>query len=306
MTPSIRKSLLLILLFNSTSLMASCIGLITVGGGHFWAEVKKGALRAGNELDIRIYHRAPIDESNVSGQKKIIQEAIQKGCKGLVIAPSSQAINKITTQLKQQKIPIVYIDRDYGGDRLSIISTNNYLAGEFAGKEMIKALKGKGKVALFRLSKDVLSTTKRENGFIKVATEGGLEIVIDQYIGVRVGDAREKSLKTLKEMNDIDGIFTPNESTTLGVSINLQNLSISKRIIHIGFDSHKRIIDAVNNNHMSGFVVQNPFQMGYQGVHNVYKAMSGNKIDHEIDTKVVFVNKENLNTSAIKEMLGFK
>jgi ribose transport system substrate-binding protein len=286
--------------------MSSCIAVMTVGGGHFWNEVKKGALQAGKEIDVNIYHRAPIDEANVNGQKKAIRSAIQRGCNGFVIAPNTQEINKIATQFKKQNIPTVYIDRDYGGDRLSIISTNNYLAGKFAGEEMVKALKGKGKVAIFRLSKEIVSTTAREEGFIKAVTIGGLEVVFEKYVGTRVGNAREHSLKILKKMNNIDGIFTPNETTTLGVLINLENLNKYNKIIHIGFDSHKRMIDSLKENNLYGFIVQNPFQMGYQGVHNVYKAMKGHKIDNTIDTKVIFINNDNINNPTIKKMLGLK
>lgn len=304
----IRISFLFILILSSsTYLMASCIAVVTVGGGEFWSEVKKGALTAGKELNTKIYYRSPIDATNTNGQKQIIKKAIQKGCKGFVIAPSSKEINKLTTQLKKQNIPTIYIDRDYGGDRVSVISTNNYLAGELAGTQMIKALKDKkGKVALFRLSNKVVSTSDREQGFLDITKKAGLEIVIDQSIGDRIKNTRKNSFETIKKMSNINGIFTPNETTTLGVLINLQNLNKQSNIVHIGFDSHEIFIKALKKNTMDGFIIQNPFQMGYQGVHNIYKVMQGEEIDSKIDMDVIFVNKKNINTEMIKKMLNLK
>ena len=298
--------LLVSILSYSTVSIASCIGFVTVSGGVFWSEVDKGALKAAKELGIKIYMRSPIDEANINGQKNIIEAAISFGCKGFVIAPNSKQVNEISSQLKTQNIPTVYIDRDYGGDRLSIISTNNYLAGAAAGREMVKALNGKGRVAVFRLSKKVVSTTLREKGFIDQVTKEGLEVVVDQYIGARVGKARENSLEILQSMDDIDGIFTPNETTTLGVLINRQKLNNVNKVVHIGFDSHKRMIDALETNFIDGFIVQNPYQMGYKSVHNVYKAMKGQMIESIIDTGVVFVNKNNINTKKIKEILNIQ
>ena len=66
------------------------------------------------------------------------------------------------------------------------------------------------------------------------------------------------------------------------------------------------MINALKIDNIDGFIVQNPFQMGYQGVHAIYKAMKGNEIENNIDTKVVFVNKKNITDANIKTMLGLK
>ena len=284
---------------------AECIGVVTAGGGQgFWGDVIKGANQAGKELGIEIHARGAVDEANVEGQRYIIESMIKSGCKGLVLAPNSEDRKKDAAQLKAKGIPTVFIDRDIGGDRISIIKTENFSAGEKAGIEMAKALDGKGKIALLRFNEDVASTTARENGFIKGATNGGLEIVVDQYIGTMVGEARSEAYRILKRLKKIDGIFTPNESTTLGVIKALERLNKAGEVVHIGFDAHKIMIESLNSHHIYGFIVQHPFQMGYQGVHTVYGAMHGKDVKQEVDTDVVFISRENINHKAIRKMLG--
>jgi ribose transport system substrate-binding protein len=302
------KTLILLVLIHANTSMAACIGVVTfsASASHFWAEVNKGAIAAGKELDIPLYIRGPIDENNVQGQKAIIKAAIAHGCKGFVIAPSSIEINEVTLDLAKKNIPSVYIDRDYGGNRLSIISTNNYAAGVAAGREMLKALKGKSRVALMRTAEETISTGHREQGFVDIITRGGAKIVIDEYVGARNGDARKKAFEILKGMHDIDGIFTPSETATLGVLLNRQQLMYKKNIIHIGFDTHEKMIDALGTGYLYGFIIQNPFQMGYQGVQNIYEAMMGVEIMDEIDTEIIFVNQENIGSSAIKRALNIK
>ncbi len=132
------------------------------------------------------------------------------------MAPNSEARKKDVKNLKVRGIPTVYIDRDIGGDRIGVIKTDNRIAGEIAAKEMVKALKGMGTVAVLRMSKDVRSTTLREEGFIKVAKKAGLEVISDFYLGSSVGSARSQTkeilLKLLK-IKGMAGLFTPNEST---------------------------------------------------------------------------------------------
>ena len=286
---------------------AECIGVVTAGGGQgFWGDVIKGANQAGKELGIEIHARGAVDEANVEGQRYIIESMIKSGCKGLVLAPNSEDRKKDAAQLKAKGIPTVFIDRDIGGDRISIIKTENFSAGEKAGIEMAKALGGKGKIAILRFNEDVASTTARENGFIKGASSGGLEIVVDQYIGTMVGEARSEAYRILKISKRIDGIFTPNESTSLGVIKALERLNKAGKVVHIGFDAHKIMIESLNSQHIYGFIVQRPFQMGYQGVHTVYRAMHGKDVKQEVNTGVVFINRKNINHAKIRKMLGLR
>ena len=299
---------IVVLVFNiPPSVAAECIGVVTAGGGQdYWRAVIKGANQAGKELDIKIYARGAVDEINVQGQRSIIESAMKLGCGGLVLAPNSKERKKKVAQLKAQGIPTVFIDRDIGGDRISVIKTDNFFAGEKAGIEMAKALCGEGKIALLRVNENVEPTTSRENGFIKGATSEGLEIVVDQYIGTRVGEARTKAYQILKGLQNIDGIFTPNEATSIGVIKVLERLKKSGKVVHIGFDAPKIMIDALKSHHIYGFIVQHPFQMGYLGVYTVHSAMHVKVVKQKINTDAVFVNRENINHTEIRKMLGLQ
>ncbi len=253
-----------------------------------------GAQSAGKELGISIYVRGALSEMNTEGQIKAIHWVLKNGCRGLLLAPNSTAQLFKVADIKTQGIPTVYIDRDMGGERISVIKTNNYEAGKLAGKEMVNVLKGKGGVAVFRLNKFVASTTARENGFIHAATEGGLNVVVDEYVGATVGDARDQVHLLMIRISQFDGIFTPNKSTTMGTILALENLDLAGKFIHIGFDSSDLMIEALETSRIYGFIVQRPYQMGYQGVHTLYDAMQGKPIRKNIETPVTFVNIRNV------------
>ncbi len=290
---------------STIAIAKDCIGVIPAGSGHaFWNAVEAGAQQAGKELGIAIYYRGPNDESNTEGQRLIINRVVEQGCKGLVLAPNVPERAEDVAALKAKGIPTVYIDRDTGGaDVLSVIATNNYEAGKLAGREMVKRLQGKGTVALLRLRKGVASTEAREQGFLEEVTQAGLRIVLDDYLGTQVGEARLTAAQLLQDrIETLDGVFTPNESTTLGTLRALQKLKKAGQVTHIGFDSSELLIKALASGQVFGLVVQQPFEMGYQGVYTVHHKSVQDPSDH-LDIEVVFAKKTNMTDPKIHQLL---
>ncbi len=282
-----------------------CIGVVTTGGGHsFWQHVAKGAKQAAKKIGIKLFVRGVVDEGNLTGQRAIIQTMLRWGCKGIVLAPNAPERKEDVLTLKHRGIPTVYIDRDVGGARIAVIKTQNFLAGQIAGTKMAKVLKGKGQVAVLRMSKDVISTHLREEGFIKGALEGGLEVINNLYVGNSIGSVRDKIPKILTENLSLVGIFTPNESTSLGLITALEQLKLTSKYVHIGFDAHDIMIKSIQASHMHALVLQRPFQMGFQGVMTVYRAMQGKKYEENVDIGVIFVTQQNISDPEIQKLLS--
>jgi ribose transport system substrate-binding protein len=179
---------------------------------------------------------------------------VDQGCNGFVLTPNSVEVVSRIGAMAGAGTPTVYIDRDMGGERLSVVMTDNHAAGMQAGREMAKILGGSGKIGLLRMDKNVSSTTAREDGFREAAEQAGLEIVMDEYIGSSVGNAR-KNAETLLSDADVDGVFTPNESTTVGTALTLKALGKNGRIHHVGFDFTPALKDAILRDDLAGVMV---------------------------------------------------
>ncbi|MBI3143915.1 MAG: substrate-binding domain-containing protein, partial [Pseudogulbenkiania sp.] len=284
-----------------------CIEVVSAGGGYaFWQAVGEGANQAGKELGIDIYFRGPSKEEDRDAQETIANMMWDLHCQALVIAPNAPERARLVDQLNAKGIPTVYIDRDTGGaDVAAVVATNNFAAGQLAGKEMAKALAGKGRVVLLREKEDVVSTEDRARGFIESATRTGLKVVRDAYIGTSAGDARVQAEKVLTALRGkIDGVFTPNESTTLGAVIQLKKMGLAGKVVHIGFDTNQLLISAVRLGDLHGLVVQRPREMGYRGVYLAHRKTLGQVIEtRNIDTGVVFVTKTNMDQPEIAKEL---
>jgi len=310
MVRGLRRLMVLCLIsFSSHSLSQDCIGVVPAGSVHdFWMSVKAGSEKAAQELGLAIYFRGPKDESDIDAQRMIIDQVVKNRCIGLLLAPNSADRADDVARLKQLNIPTVYIDRDAGvSDVISVIATDNYHAGFLAGKKMAKKLGNQGKVALLRMEKGVVSTDDREQGFEDGATSSGLMIVEDSYLGLKIGDARKNAKEILAgKIQQLDGIFTPNESTTVAVLIALGSLKTPTDLVHIGFDSNKILVEALSDGRIYGLVIQQPYEMGYRGVYALYQTFLGNPFPKNIPTDSIFATQANMDQPKVRKALLMK
>ncbi|MCE0495217.1 substrate-binding domain-containing protein [Vibrio salinus] len=284
---------LLTLLFTSVPVRAErCVILVLSGSTSraFWSEIVDGAVKAGDELGYMIYARGTVNDNDDSTQIKIAQNFLSAyHCEGIVIAPSNSNVNRYVSRLKKQGIPAIYIDRDTGGERAAVIKTDNYSAGKLAAQKLSDVLGKKGNVVLFRLQKGVVSTDARESGFIEEAQRIGLTIVASPYIGTIVGSAKRNATSALHKAENIDGIFTPNDTTTIGTMIALRSSEKHKNVVHLGFDKAPFIVDGLKKGALTGYITQSPYQMGYQSIYAINKVLRGESISDEITTPVNYV-----------------
>lgn len=304
-TQMVRGLLLALLSVQAAGLRAQdCIGVVTSGGGaSFWQQVGSGAQDAGLAEKMAVYVRGPMREGDVAGQLKIIDKILQHDCKALVIAPAGAQISARAAELKLSGVSTLYIDRDAADSEavVALLSTDNFNAGLMAGEQMTKALHGHGAVALLRHQRGVSSSGDRVRGFIQGATAGGLQIVFDQYLG----DNNQLVLNSFAEaVPRLNGVFTPNQSTTLLTLGALRRLNAAGRVTHIGFDGDSVLVEAIRSGELAGVVLQQPYQMGYQGVQRAAQLLRGEASGpRQVQLPALYVNQGNIDQPEVVQLL---
>ena len=174
-------------------------------------------------------------------------------------------------------------------------------------ERMGQLLGGKGKVLVLRYAEGSASTTEREAGFIDTIKQKYPEIELvstDQYAGATRDTAKRASENLLNRFGDeVQGIFTPNESSTAGMLLALEDIGKAGKVSFVGFDVSQRFIDALNAGQLHGIIVQNPFNMGYLGVKTMVESLVGRPVADRIDTGVMLVTKENMSSPEVNELL---
>jgi len=278
---------------------------------EFWKSVHAGAIKAGREFDVEILWQGPLREDDREDQIKIIDTLVNRGIDGLVLAPlDEKALRQPVANAVRAGIPVVIVDSRLDSEEpVSLVSTSNLLAGQMAGQHLAKVLGGKGNVIMMRLHEGSASTTAREQGFLDaVAAFPGITVISsNQYAGpstegaYRTGENLLASNKAAQ--GNVQGVFAPNESTTFGMLRVLEDAGLTGKIRLVGFDSSDKLVQGLRAGAIDGLVLQNPFGMGYLGVKTLVRAMRGERVETIIDTGVVVVTRENMDTPEIKDRL---
>lgn len=288
------------------------VAVIPKGTTHeFWKSVHAGAVKASKEYDVDIVWKGPLKEDDLKAQIDVVNTFVSQGVSGIVLAPLNDAALRAPVKAAvAAKIPVVVFDSDLqGDDYVSFVATDNHAAGRIAGEAMAKLLGGKGNVIVLRYQEGSASTQNREKGFLDaIRAKPEIKLVSDnQYGGATTESAFQKSESLLlahkAQTGAVDGVFTPNESTTFGMLQALKKSGVNKKVKFIGFDASDKLVAALREGDLEGLVVQDPFKMGYLAVKTMADHLRGKPVEKRIDTGARYVDKASLDDPAIKEII---
>src|SRR5687768_15100418 len=244
------------------------IAVIPKGTTHeFWKSIHAGSNKAARELsaegtEVEVIWKGPLREDDREQQIQVVEGFAAQGVNGIVLAPlDDRALVRPVSDAKRAGVPTVIIDSALqSNDFVSFVATDNRKGGSLAADRMGQLLNGKGKVLVLRYAEGSASTTERETGFIEQIKQKFPEIELvstDQYAGATRDTAKRASENLLNRFGDeVQGIFTPNESSTAGMLLALQDLGRAGQVSFVGFDVSQRFIDALNAGQLNGIVVQ--------------------------------------------------
>ena len=293
---------------------ALTIAVIPKGTTHeFWQSIRAGAERAGKEDGATIIWRGPLREDDRDSQVSEVEGFVSRGVSGIVLAPLDEAaLVQPVNDAIAKKIPVVIFDSGLKSDNyVSFVATDNLKGGRLGGERLAESLKGKGRVILLRYAEGHDSTGKREQGFLDAMTAApGIEVVSsNQYGGADVESAYKKAeslLSTYKKPDGslgIDGIFTPNESSSFAMMRVLQENGWAGKVKFVGFDASPNLVKGLRDGAIDGLVVQDPVKMGYVSVKTMVAHLKGQPVEKRIDTGVHVATKDNMDTPEIKSLL---
>ena len=288
------------------------IGVVPKGTAHsFWLAVKAGAEAAAKEAGAQIVWQGPQTETEVERQINIIQNLVTQQVDAIVMAAcDTKALIPPLRAAKDAGIPVVTIDSGIDDAELpvSFVATDNKAAATEAAKQMAKLLEpGKvHKIGIIPFDPNAQSSQDREAGF----KEGMKEFTDLMTLGPVLyskSDPTEAVNKTENMLNstpDLAGIFAANEPGGVGAAEVLKKRGIAGQVKLVAFDASEPEIQALREGTIQALIVQNPFRMGYDGVQCALKALAGQTVDKRIDTGVIVVTAENVDTPEVQKVLN--
>ncbi len=251
--------------------------ILTNGNSPFWDAGAAGARDAEKDLNCQAdgYH-VVVDRNDFKAEGQIDKLRQYAGATDIVaIAISvtdaqSEAIPDEMRKLQKAGIKIVTIDsdvnRETGRDsRFAYLGTDNVIGGRELGTAAKGLLPDGGKYATFVGLKTAANAQERISGFAEGAGDkfkqadnlgdGGNEDVAR----TNVRDALDRN----PDMAALVGIWSYNTPAIVDI---VKQLKLREKVKIVGFDAEPSAIHEMGEGMVDVMVVQNPYQMGYQGV----------------------------------------
>lgn len=291
------------------------IAVIPKGTTHeFWKSIHAGASKAQLEAreagkNVEIIWKGPLKEDDRDQQIQVVENFMTRQVDGIVLAPlDSQALVQPVENAGKAGIPVVIFDSGLKSEKIvSFVATDNFKGGQLAGKHLGELLEGKGNVILLRYAVGSASTEERESGFLDALKEfPNLKLISsDQRSGPTRETAYQASQNLLNRFSrDVNGIFCPNETATIGMTKALRDLGLAGgKVKMIGFDSGTQSVIDLKNGDLQALVVQNPLNMGYLGVMTLLQHLEKKPVEKRIDTGVHLITSKNFDDPQMKELL---
>ena len=284
------------------------IAVVPKGTAHsFWLTVKAGAEAAGQEFGATIDWNGPSKETEVDRQKSIVEDFISQKVDAIVMAAcNADALVPTVKQAIETGIPVVTIDSGISSDdAYSFVATDNVAGARKAGEKLLELIGGQGKVGLIPFKKGAQSSDQREQGFREAikAVEPAVSIAAVLYSESDASGAMTAAEDMLTASPDLAGIFAANEPAGVGAAQVLKQRKLGGKVKLVAFDASEAEITALQEGTIQALVVQNPFKMGYDGVHTAIRVLNGEQVDKRIDTGVAVVTMDNLNDPEIHKLL---
>jgi ribose transport system substrate-binding protein len=308
------------LLAVSAVLVTATTGAYAAGGeiavivktvnSNYWQNVQKGAKTAvGEARGYTMTFQGPAAESAIADEVNMVENAVNRKVAGIVLAPSDpDALVPAIKKAWEAHIPVVLIDSslsDAGKQYYqSFLSTDNEKAGEMCAKALIDRVGQNGKIAIMSYVPGAGSEIGRVGGFRKyIEAHSKLQIVGPYYSQSQMATALNQTTDVLSANPDLRGIFGANEPTAVGMGRALKQTGKADKLVAVGFDGNQDLQDFVRGGTIQAIAVQGSYQMGYKGIQTVVNVIEHKPVPKQVDTGVVLVDKQNLDSQDARNVL---
>jgi ribose transport system substrate-binding protein len=273
-------------------------------GLFYWGTVHAGAMAAAKQYHVNIIWKGTETETDVSGQVNIIQDFINRHVDGIAFAASdAHGLVGTANSAKAQGIPVVNIDSGLSPQTPPLVATDNIAA---AGKaaDILHQLVGSGQVALLPFVPSAETSIQRQQGFEnQLKKYPSMQLAAVQYDQSDISQALSETENILTSHPNLKGIFAANEPGVIGVVHALQERGLVGKVKVVGFDNAPDEVSALKAGQVQALIVQNPYQIGYQGVAEALKLINHQSVPQSVDTGSTVVTPANMNQPSIHSIL---
>jgi fructose transport system substrate-binding protein len=312
---AVRRTAPFVAALAAVSLAAACGGSSSGSGGGggkvavalitkdstnpFFVAMQKGAKDAAATNGVKLSIGAGAKDGDEQGQITLIENAIAKGDKGILITPNGPGVNSAIKKARDAGLYVIALDTppDPANTVDITFATDNFKAGELIGQWAAKTMKGKPAViALLDLFNDKVVSVdyNRDQGFLtgmgidtKDKQKNGDEDKTGSYAGGQYAIAcnepttgsedggRTAMENCLTNSPDINVVYTINEPAAIGAYNALKAAGKEKGVIIVSVDGGCAGVKSVKDGIIGATSQQYPLKMATLGMAAIAKIARG-------------------------------
>jgi len=248
--------------------------IITNGNSPFWDAVRVGAENAAKDLGVKV--DLQVNDGTPQGQQDKLRQIANLGdVVGVGISVTQAKAVGVADEMRalmKKGIQCIAIDSDFdrellGDARFSFVGTDNLTGGQELGV-CAKGIRPEGgKFITFVGIVSAQNAIERTTGFAEGAGDK-FEDLNNGPMGDDLDRSRAKenvrnAIKNHPNLNTLVGIWSYNAPAIVGV---VSELNRKKDFTVVTFDAEPEAILEMAKGNIDAMIVQNPYEMGYQGV----------------------------------------
>lgn len=271
-----------------------CVILKALDSVH-WLSVENGLQQAADDLNVSVNILWPTHENDKEAQNVMIRDAIASKPDAIAVAPCNSEDMGMLKRTEEEGILCFYIDTKSNEFDCPYIGSDNRYIGELAAKTLADKV-NTGSIAIITGSQQQSSHIERVQGFTEyIEKNTDLDICA---VKINPNSADLESMKSMKELMtdypEVKGVFCTSAMMTMGALQERDRVKGFDDVLLIGVDTQSDALSAVEEGKVLAMIGQSGYEIGYQTIEAIVKALDGEQIEHDIFVDNQAITKENV------------
>ncbi|MGY0692026.1 sugar-binding protein [Virgibacillus sp. FSP13] len=262
----------------------------------YWRLIEKGARKAEKENDIYIEYVAP-EKADNDKMLKLLDRMISTKIDGIITqgVEGERFVNLVHKGI-ERGIPIITVDTDVkSSERKVYVGTNNFYAGQLAGKAILENTTGEQYVGIVTGRFDAINQQERIAGFKQaIQANDRIHIVEIRESNITVVGASQATYSLLKQYPKITALFGTSALDGVGMIDGLEEIAPNNDMYIVAFDVLPETLKLIKQNKIDASVAQYPEEMGYRSVNVMIKLQKNDLLDSQQYTGTNIIEKKDL------------
>jgi ribose transport system substrate-binding protein len=273
--------------------------MVPKGVHPYYEPCYEGFKDAGAKYGVKTEYRAA-KAFEVPQEVEIIENVIARHVDGIAIsALDDQGLVPVIAEATKAGIKVITFDAPAPSSAaLTYIGTMNEAAGYAGAEQLIKVIGGEGQVAVLQGGLGAPNLNDRFKGFERCLKQKApnVKIVAREDEQGKIDLTVNKTEALLQAHPNLKAIFGVSAEVCPGAAAALKQPGKAGKIVLAGFDDLPDTLAGIRDGVVNFCIAQRTYKMGWLSVEKLLEAMEGKPLPKEIDTGVLIITKDNVDT----------